>query len=212
MHTPILSLSYLPPIPWMAIVAQSQAATIELGETYPKQSYRNRCEIAMPQGKMSLSIPVKKPFGSRSKTEDILIDNSQKWQQQHLRSIKTAYSSSPYYMYYIDDLESILRETHEQLYPLNKALISWLMDSLGLDTRIEYTNRFSAVDTHKQDYRFVLHPKYDMQQILTDATPPSYQQVFADKQAFIPMLSSIDLLFNLGPEAAYYLQKLKLSV
>lgn len=37
---------------------------------------------------------------------------------------------------------------------------------------------------------------------------PPYYQVRADKLGFIPSLSILDLLFNMGPEAQLYLKKL----
>ncbi len=204
----LLSTSYLPPIAWMALLAQQKEVRIELGETYPKQTYRNRCEIAMPQGKMDLSIPVKRPLGSKTKTYDIVLDPNKAWQRHHLRSIETAYASSPFYMYYKDDLERILKSEHTHLHELNKALLHWLTDSLNIDTTIHYTHNFTLPHPeNNKDYRFVIHPKNDSD-IIGIESIPTYQQVFSDKYPFIPMLSVIDLLFNLGPEATYYLQNL----
>ena len=38
---------------------------------------------------------------------------------------------------------------------------------------------------------------------------PQYYQVFVHKHGFVPDLSIIDLIFNLGPESVLYLEKLK---
>ena len=54
------------------------------------------------------------------------------------------------------------------------------------------------------DYRHTFSPK---QPLLSDAFAP-YYQVFADRMPFVPNLSVIDLLMNMGPEAANYLLKL----
>ena len=39
-----------------------------------------------------------------------------------------------------------------------------------------------------------------------------YNQVFMEKHGFIPNLSILDLLFNLGPESADYLYNLDISI
>jgi hypothetical protein len=39
-----------------------------------------------------------------------------------------------------------------------------------------------------------------------------YDQVFMEKHGFIPNLSILDLLFNLGPESGEYLNKLNTSI
>lgn len=208
MTYPLFSTAYLPPILWMALAGKTKHLVIELGESYPKQSFRNRCEIAMPSGKMDLSIPIKKPYGSKTKSYDILIDKTQNWQRHHLRSLETAYSASPFYMYYIDELIALLHTDETLLYKLNAKLIQWLMDNLGITCQCEHSLQFSSLNTQAKDFRFAIHPKKDKNTLLTISEPPIYQQVFTQKYNFLPWLSSIDVLFNLGPEAGYYIQNL----
>ncbi|MBK7029957.1 MAG: hypothetical protein IPH45_12420 [Bacteroidales bacterium] len=58
MPTIILPTAYLPPISWWALLYHKKEIHLELQETYPKQTYRNRCHIYSASGLLPLSIPV----------------------------------------------------------------------------------------------------------------------------------------------------------
>ena len=60
------------------------------------------------------------------------------------------------------------------------------------------------------DLRNSFHPKYPNRDI--SCILPRYMQAFEELQGFLPDLSIIDLLFNLGPDALPYLAGLELSI
>ena len=205
----LLSTAYLPPISWMASAIQSEQINIEIQETYPKQTYRNRCNIATASGVLGLTVPVKKTDGNHTKTANILIDYSTNWQQLHWRSIVTAYNKSPYFLYYRDLLEPVFAKKHQSLIDLNHELISLLLKIIDYNPeKLRYTQEYFH-QVEMVDFRNMFHPKLKR----TDYNPaemPRYIQVFEEKLGFIPDLSMIDLLFNVGPEAADYLRKIKI--
>ena len=192
----------------MASAIQSENISIEIHETYPKQTYRNRCNIATASGIIALTVPVKKTNGNHTKTADILIDYSTNWQQLHWRSVVTAYNKSPYFLYYRDLLEPIFAKKHQSLVELNHELISLLFTILGCNSKkLVYTGEYFH-QVEMADLRNTFHPKLNR----ADHNPvemPRYIQVFEEKLGFIPDLSMIDLLFNLGPEALDYLRKIE---
>ena len=61
----------------------------------------------------------------------------------------------------------------------------------------------SEEETHFTDYREAIRPKHP----LPDPTfePRSYYQVYQQKHGFLPNLSILDLLFNMGNESILYL-------
>jgi hypothetical protein len=61
----------------------------------------------------------------------------------------------------------------------------------------------SVAETHFTDYREAIRPKHP----LPDPTfePRSYYQVYQQKHGFLPNLSILDLLFNMGNESILYL-------
>jgi len=211
METLLLSTAYLPPVSWMAVALKYQNVSVELYETYPKQTFRNRCNIATSNGILNLSIPVIKVNGNHTQTRDILIDNSKNWQQLHWRSIITAYNKSPYFLYYRDMIEPLYRNKHKNLITLNQEFLNVLLPVLNIRTiRIRNTEEY-IFEPECINLRNSFNPKQQPYQIVVK-TLPRYMQVFEEIHGFIPDLSILDLLFNLGPDASPYLSNIELSL
>ncbi|OYT14894.1 MAG: hypothetical protein B7C24_15960 [Bacteroidetes bacterium 4572_77] len=150
----LLSTAYFPPISYIALLFQHQEGQIDLWETYSKQTYRNRCYIASASGLMALSVPVKKPFGNKSITKDITIDYTENWQQTHWRSIKSAYQSSPFFLYYQDEIEAVFKEKHGSLHQMNAKILGVLLDLIGFDVPLKITEGFIKPAQESNDFRF----------------------------------------------------------
>jgi hypothetical protein len=196
----VLSTAYLPPIEYFAHIRGADEALIEREENYLKQSYRNRCYILSTDKPQYLTVPVY--LGSVHKTliRDIRIDYSKRWQQIHLGALKSAYGSSPYFIYYSEILERIVLSNHEFLLDLNMELLEAVMTMLKLERKIFFTSGFMPVEGNQNDLRYSISPKKR-----SSYSPKKYIQVFADEDGFIPGLSIADLIFNAGPDAAEYL-------
>mgnify|MGYP004448270763 FL=1 len=52
-----------------------------------------------------------------------------------------------------------------------------------------------------RDLRNTLHPKKDVYEAVPEFEARQYYQVAGQKQPFMPNLSILDLLFNVGPES-----------
>jgi hypothetical protein len=203
----VLSTAYFPPVSWIAATLNSGNTTIEIHETYPKQTFRNRCYIGTASGLHSLTVPVNRIFGNHTKTLDIQVDNSHNWQIVHWRSIVTAYNRSPYFLFYRDHFESLFQSKHERLIDLNSEVLSIVYKVLNIKLKdIIYTNEYFQ-KTDLTDLRNAFHPKKNSIDAL-DLEFPRYIQVFEEYHGFIPDLSILDLIFNLGPEAREYLLKI----
>ena len=199
----ILSLAYLPPIEYIAQFFLFKNSIIEKDETYPKQTFRNRCYIYGPNGIQMLNIPVIKMFGNHTQTKDVRISNATNWQLNHIRSIDTAYNNSPYYIYYKDKLEPFYSKKYNFLLDYNLEYLSVLLDILKCENNISQSNDFIKIYPESLDLRKKIHPAKE--RILQT---PRYSQVFEERYGFIPNLSILDLLFNKGPEAKDYLKNI----
>lgn len=200
----LLSTAYFPPVEYFALLTKFPVI-IEQHETYQKQSYRNRCEIYSEKGLIPLSIPVTKPLGNHTPTNQVLMMNKDKWYLKHRRAIQSAYESSPFFLFYKDDLEVFLSGKYESLFELNFQLIAQLTDLIGIKPHITLTEQFDKAPDEAVDLRNEISPKKEA--ICNNF--PSYIQVFSDRKGFIPNLSILDLIFNLGSETKTYLENLK---
>ncbi len=196
----ILSTAYYPPVKYFAEIIKSEKILIEQHETYPKQTYRNRCYIYSANGVLPLSIPVEKGSFHKVKLRDIKIDYSRKWQREHIHAIKSAYNSSAFFEFYAEQVLLPLESQYEYLIDLNMDILDILFDILEIDIKIEKTASFIkdyGIGFH--DMRYSLSPKNE-----SDCQPLEYFQVFSPTHGFKPNLSILDLLFNMGPETWSY--------
>lgn len=200
--TPLFSTAYFPPIMYVATLLQQGEVIIEAKETFPKQTYRNRMEIMTAEGVRLLTVPVVR--NNHSRTEEVSIDYKERWNIIHLRTLEAAYSASPYYQYYKDDLEGLLTRRYDRLLELNMATLEWLLKKLKSSCTAKYSTDYLPASGDPQDYRNSFSPKvpYPSDHL------PRYYQVFSDRQPFVSNLSIFDLLMNLGPDAKDYLKKI----
>jgi hypothetical protein len=197
-----LPLPYFGNLFFYAVLFQTDHI-IDVHENYRKQTYKNRAEIVTDQGLLKLTIPVIKNSGLKTPFHEIQIDNGDHWNKIHPRALKAAYSSSPFYEYYIDDLNPIWEQPCDSLYENNlrcHKIICKIME-WKLDLNISDT----YVDDFENDYR----PMFLKRKKKSDFQP--YTQVFKSKTEHISNLSILDLIFNLGPESEMYLRNLKIE-
>jgi hypothetical protein len=202
---PVLrSTAYLPKISYLAECLKSDELWIEGFETYPKQTYRNHCMIYGPNGLQTLSVPVVKVNGNRTLTKDIRIANSIPWQRSHWRSIETAYNNSPFFLFYKDEFEPFYERQFDFLLDLNNRLTEVIFKILKIRKKILPTDQFLKTYLDILDLRCSKkNEPYPIEEF------PPYTQVFSPKHGFIPDLSIIDLIFNLGPESGDFLNSEK---
>ncbi len=191
----LLSTAYFPPVEYFTLIKNASRIFIEKKENYIKQTYRNRCRILTSSGIMTLSVPVMKGDFLKARIKNVTIDYSKRWQQVHLRAISSAYGKSPYFQYFIDDIERELLHRYSFLLDLNHALLNTCMKILNIDKSISYTKSYSPPAGNKYDHRYNISPK-----TRSDYKQPGYIQVFGDGN-FVQGLSILDLIFNMGPES-----------
>lgn len=209
----LFSSAYLAPVHYYTKLYSSALAQIpvieERADHYVKQTYRNRCIIAGDDGPIALTIPVTAP--NHTPTHSVLISDHGDWRHQHWQAIVSAYRSSPYFEYYADDFERVFHEETAHLVDFNAALRDLVLDCLDLHPIIQVnTEKYLDANPHGAegevfDFRETIRPKVPY---TFDPTfrPAPYWQVFASRHGFLPNLSIIDLLFNMGPESRLVLR------
>ncbi|MBO4810685.1 MAG: WbqC family protein [Prevotella sp.] len=197
----LLSTTYFGPVQWYQKLYRHDGVMIEACESFQKQTYRNRCLIATAQGVQALTVPV---VGSDTKLlADMRISDHGNWRHQHWQAITSAYGDSPFLEYYEDDLRPFFFERRwERLIDFNDDIMHKMCELLDIHPVVTRTEKF-AKGGDFTDYREAISPKHPLPD--PDFTPKPYYQVFAQRHGFLPNLSILDLLLNMGPEAIFYL-------
>ena len=194
----IFPTAYLPSIEYVSLFLKTEDASIELFETYQKQSCRTRTNVMTANGVQTLTIPVIKTNGNHTLTKDIEISYKESWQQVHLRCLESAYRKSAYFDYYFPYFEKIYKQKFNTLVELNDFCLKTILKIMKVKKDYSFTTDFERI-ADENDYRISLSKgsnKIEMK---------PYYQVFADRHGFIPNLSIVDLLFNEGPNSIHNL-------
>ena len=219
MSTALLQTTYFGPVQWYQKLHRYEHTLIEQYDSYQKQTFRNRCIIATANGLQALTVPVDThPVLDASAAEsakcllkDVRISDHNQWRRIHWNALQSAYSESPFFEYYADDIRPFFEQKYDFLVDFNEAIRQKMCELIDIHPSVEYTQEFlppqevSSTTHHPiiHDFRDVIsakHPQPD-----ADFEVKRYWQVFQHKHGFLPNLSILDLLFCMGPESVFYL-------
>ena len=193
---------YLAPIPLYTKLYTAKGIIIDGESPFIKQTFRSRAVIATENGTQNLNIPIIHD-GGRTAMRDVRISEHGNWRHQHWNAIVSAYRKSPFFDYYADDFAHFYEERDGFLMDFNLRLHSVVCDLIGLERETKTATDNTIADTIT-DIRHIAEPKAITD--IKDYAPQPYYQVFAQRNGFIPNLSIIDLLFNMGPEGLIVLR------
>ncbi len=197
----ILSHSlYLAPIALYARLYAASGIIFDRESSFIKQTFRNRTIIATENGVQSLTIPIVHTAGKQL-MQDIRISEHGNWRHLHWNAMVSAYRKSPFFDYYADDFAHFYEERDGFLIDFNLRLHNVVCELLGLERDVLFSSE-GTMERDKneiEDIRLIAEPKECSN--ITAFTLEPYYQVFASRHGFIPNISIVDLLFNMGPEA-----------
>lgn len=171
----LVPTAYLGSISYYRTLLSANQLCINKEQIYDKKLHLNRCRIMAANGILTLTVPcIHPPTGTP--VRDVRIDNHEAWQHQHWISIRSAYKTSPFFDYLIDDIEPFYTRRYDFLIDINEDLRLWTLKALNVTTGVPVNSGFKP-----------------------------YYQVFAARHGFATDLSILDLICNLGPEAGEYL-------
>jgi hypothetical protein len=204
-----MSVAYLAPLHYYARMLSARNVYIEQHDNYLKQTYRNRCQIVTGNGVIPLSIPVDKGESVKCLSRDIRLSSHTDWQTLHWRSLVAAYNSSPFFEYYADDLLPFYEKKWDFLFDFNISIQSKIMELIDAEITIGFSDDYkTAFGEGELDLREGIHPKKMPESEDPAYRVVSYYQVFDQKFGFIPNMSIVDLLFNMGSESKEVLKKM----
>ncbi len=184
-------------------MAVHEHCIVDYGARFDKRrKLTHRTTIADVNGRLDLTVPVSHiprtaDDGHRPLTwHDISLSAHGDWWNVHRVALESAYGRTPYFEFYIDRFLPVYRpdvvERMVTLENVNRHIDREVRLLLDLSAEDSVTPAGDLIDLRRQE------PS------LSHCTP--YYQVRASKLGFIPDLSILDLLFNMGPESCMWLR------
>ena len=191
---------------------------------YVSRSWQNRNTIKTPSGAQWLTVPV---TAQRDSSVDEAILNDTKWMRKHYNAIQTNYGAAPHFKQYRDWLQYIYFEREwKTLSELNQYLLIHISRNfLGIKTEFRNSREFasngakhekllSLLQSIGADHYlsgpaakdYIIEDEYKAAGIKLEwkdyAGYPEYPQLHGE---FMHNVTILDLLFNCGPDAPYYI-------
>jgi len=188
----VLPIYIAGPVDYFQTLIRSQNPIIDLGEHFIKQTYRNRYEIAGPNGIERLIIPLEKGKNQKMAMHEVKISYAENWVNQHKKAIQTAYGNTPYYEYYGPEINSILEKRPEYLVDLSLELLNWSLEELGFREKAkEISKTYIEKGEDVEDFRMSI-PSYEK---------IKFTHIHAQRYDLERDLSILDILFHEGRAA-----------
>ena len=215
-------------IPWIGFfdrLIRSDILVILDNVQFLRRGWHHRDKIKTAHGPMWLTVPVKKKGRYTQLINQVEIDDSHNWREEHLRSLQTWYGRAPYFSKYFPRLEKIYGMNHRLLVDLNVALLEFLAEAFDIRIRRELASSLDVTgrstdllvelvravggDTYLSGLgakAYLDESKFARAGICVmwqEFEHPVYPQLFGE---FIFGLSGLDFLFNCGVECAVILR------
>ena len=193
----LLDCEYFPCIEWYRAYVKSEEVLIEQYEHFEKATFRNRCEVTGPNGKITLSVPLEKGRKQRSNMKDVKICNKEQWQQLHWKTLCASYRRAPYFEYYEEYFNDYFKKKFAYLLDLNLESIELINQLLKIKKENALNSQYEKnVSPEWIDMRSAFSPKHS-----PESTYIKYIQNFEERHGFLENLSILDLIFSCGPQS-----------
>lgn len=215
----IHQLHYLPWLRYFHKIALSDTFVVLDNIQYNKNGYQNRNRIGTPRGPLMLTVPVFDQFAQS--LDAVRIDNKRPWPKKHWRSIEQHYRRAPYFAEYGPALADFYTREWDTLNALNRAMLPFFLDALGIDTPVVYASDLDApgeatgrliqliqcvggtayfTGAYALDV-YLDVPALDAAGIALTIQEWKTVEYPQGSDVFIPDLSIVDLLMNCGPQS-----------
>lgn len=218
-------------LPWLRLLAKVAASDVWVAYDsvqFTRSEFHARQRIKARDGTTAwLTVPVVHT-GRRQMLCDVAICEEEDWRSAHLRTLRRHYGSAAHFAEVLTLIEDVYGRGHSRLVDLNVDLIRAMCDYLGADVRIvrattlphaggrteRLVQLVSAAggDTHLTSTVGTRHEYADWSLFRAAGISVRYQQFEHPEypqlhDGFIKDLSSVDLLFSHGRQAADLLRE-----
>lgn len=217
----IMQPTFLPWCGYMALMDRVDEFVLLDSVQFERRSWQQRNRIKGPNGVLWLTVPVISRGLREQRIDEVRTDRSRDFDRSAMRTLDSCYQRAPHYAAVRDRLVTPIGELPERLVDLTIPLLLALRDLLGIATPWVRSSSLSA-SGRKADLLVAICRERGADVYLsppgsrgyldgTDAFAragievryheydhPAYPQLWG---AFVPYLSVVDMLANVGPRA-----------
>lgn len=207
-------------IPWLGYFDKMKKADLYVildNVQFTKNNFQNRNKIYCPTNEWTwLTAPVKIEGHISSLISEIPLGED--WNKKYWSKLENSYRHHPYYSLYIEEIRSIVFSDPKKILTLNLLFIEFFRRHLNIKTPLVRASELKATGKRSEllanicsevkATAYLSGPSgrdyLDMsffQNKNIEVIFHSYKPAPYPSQKFIPYLSTLDLLFNVGPNA-----------
>jgi hypothetical protein len=192
-----IKIPYWPPIEWIVGHLQYDELICAPYDTYTKGTILNKTFIINSNGTQYLSVPVIKSKHPLMSTSRIVY--YEKWQQNHWRSLQSAYGNAPYWEYYENAIKSIYSLKYKTILELNLAILDFINGSLKINWNIIIDPNSEPGPESSTNFPLKWTPEQGKDDYY-------YPQIFEYKHGFLKGHSIFDAIMCCGPKTLELLE------
>lgn len=219
MRVAIHQPNYLPWFGFFKKIVACDAFVLLDSVPFSKNNIQNRTRIKTASGEVWLTIPVLTKGRYGQPTNEVRINNQERWRKRHLKTISQNYGRSPFYQDFSGIIETTLDRDWPLLADLTISLIREVCRRLEIERTFYRASDLDATGTRTDLLVSICSAlgadtylsgkggmKYQDEALFREAgidisypafEHPVYSQLYGP---FLPGLSIIDLLFNCGAQ------------
>lgn len=215
-------------VPWLPYFDKIDAADVFVyldNVQYQKNGVQNRNRVKTAGGPVWLTVPV---HASRRLSIERTPVAGDRWVKKHVETLRQAYARAPFRAW-VEDLAALLERPWDNLSDLDVAVTEWMCARLGLTTPRIRASSLPPIEGRAQDLVIGLCRHLGARSYLSGPGARAYQCEQAFRRAgvcleyqvfqpppwpqchpslgFVPSLSALDLLLNVGPRALDVLRR-----
>ena len=185
------------------------------------QSYHQRNRLFVNSGQADwYTLPIEKT-SFKSQLDSAKINNSVPWRTKFLKRLQQNYARTSFYPHLGAEVEAWLLHQHNSVADMNLALIGMICDWLEIKREFRKSSGFNSYSHRSKHVLDLLRwcgasryycargsfpymdedsvfPVNDIEVLFQNYVPKPYQQI-GSPRVFVPYLSILDALFNIGP-------------
>ncbi len=212
-------------IPWQGffeLICRSQCFIILDDFQFSIQGREQRNRLFVNKGQVGwYTVPIRRKVSFKHRLDQTAINETLPWRIKMWKRIEANYSKAEFFKMISSHIKELLLKTYDSLAAQNMALIRMICELLGFEKEFRFSSdypvsaqrsvkvlellRWCHADRYysaRGSFAYMLEdevfPVSDIEVLFQDFKPVPYRQVGAVDD-FVPLLSIVDALMNVGP-------------